>query len=167
LQLVDALNLTRPDILGWSTGGDIGLMLAALQGERVGRVIGLGAEAGSNNTVLPDSPDAWNPANPLTLTQEVGVEAGVRVGLIVGAVGAGARCGVSTARFWKPRTYTLVVRIQLHISLTTDLILPCAKLPGLQMAVLFPPQDPSFQERVCKYAGDVFSMPNGTVQVLS
>lgn len=49
--LVDALNLTKtPDILGWSTGGNIGLILAALHGDRVGKVVALAAMAGSNNT---------------------------------------------------------------------------------------------------------------------
>jgi pimeloyl-ACP methyl ester carboxylesterase len=50
LQLAAALNLSRPDVLGWSTGGDIALILAALHGDKVGRVIGLGAMAGSNHT---------------------------------------------------------------------------------------------------------------------
>ncbi|KAL4434204.1 hypothetical protein ABPG75_000645 [Micractinium tetrahymenae] len=107
LQLVDALDLTRPDILGWSTGGDIALLLAALHGERVGRVIALGAMAGSNHTVLPDMPDVFEPAffNSLSLTQ--------------------------------------------------------------QMAILFPPQDPTFQSRVCQYLGGVTWMPHALTQVNS
>lgn len=50
LLLIDALNLTHPDVLGWSTGGDVALILAALHGDQVGKVVGYGAMAGSNNT---------------------------------------------------------------------------------------------------------------------
>lgn len=50
LQLADALKLTQPDVLGWSSGGDIALVLAAQHGAKVGRVIALAAMAGSNNT---------------------------------------------------------------------------------------------------------------------
>ncbi|KAL4420956.1 hypothetical protein ABPG77_004585 [Micractinium sp. CCAP 211/92] len=107
LQLADALNLTQPDILGWSTGGDIALLLAALHGGRVGRVIALGAMGGGNRTVLPDLPDIFDPASfsRLSLAQ--------------------------------------------------------------QMALLFPPQDLSFQSRVCEYLGAVVWMPNALTQVNS
>lgn len=107
LWLADALNFTRPDILGWSTGGDIALLLAALHGERVGRVVALGAMAGGNHTVLPDLPDVFDPAffGTLSLTQ--------------------------------------------------------------QMAMLFPPQGPAFQGRVCRYLGGVTWMPKALTQVNS
>ncbi len=57
-----------------TAGGDIGLLLAALHGGRVGRLIGIGAMAGSNHTVLPDLPDVFDPASfaNLTQTQQVG-----------------------------------------------------------------------------------------------
>lgn len=57
----------------WSTGGDIALLLAALHGGRVGRVIALGAMGGGNRTVLPDLPDIFDPASfsRLSLTQQV------------------------------------------------------------------------------------------------
>ncbi|GAB4819720.1 hypothetical protein N2152v2_006766 [Parachlorella kessleri] len=63
VQLADALNLTQPDILGWSTGGDIALILAVQHGPRFRRIVGYGAMAGSNNTVLPDWPDIFAPGN--------------------------------------------------------------------------------------------------------
>lgn len=50
-------------------GGDIALLLAALHGPRVGRVLGIGAMAGSKNTVLPDLPDIFNPATFGNLSQ--------------------------------------------------------------------------------------------------
>ena len=50
LLLADALSLDRPDVLGWSSGGNVALMLAALHGDRIGRAVALAAMAGSNHT---------------------------------------------------------------------------------------------------------------------
>ncbi|PRW60265.1 Alpha beta hydrolase fold [Chlorella sorokiniana] len=70
LQLLDALHMSGPvDILGMSTGGDIALLLAALHPERVGRLIGIGAMAGSKYTVLPDLTYIFDPASFANLTQ--------------------------------------------------------------------------------------------------
>lgn len=54
-------------------GGDIALLLAALHGDRMNRLIGIGAMAGSRYTVLPDLPDVFDPASfaNLTLAQQV------------------------------------------------------------------------------------------------
>lgn len=51
--LLDALALERPDVLGWSMGGKIALTLAALHGDKVGKVVAVSADAGSTNTVPP------------------------------------------------------------------------------------------------------------------
>ncbi|GAB4818317.1 hypothetical protein N2152v2_005363 [Parachlorella kessleri] len=62
VQLVEALNLTRPHVFGWSTGGDIAFILGALHGGRFGRLAAMAGMAGSNHTVLPDEPDILSPA---------------------------------------------------------------------------------------------------------
>jgi pimeloyl-ACP methyl ester carboxylesterase len=50
LDLAAALGIARPNILGWSSGGNVGLVLAALHGDRVGKVASLAGMAGGENT---------------------------------------------------------------------------------------------------------------------
>ena len=50
LDLAAALGIERPNILGWSSGGNVGLVLAALHGDRVGKVASLAGMAGGQNT---------------------------------------------------------------------------------------------------------------------
>ena len=50
LDLAAALGIERPNILGWSSGGNVGLVLAAVHGDRVGKVASLAGMAGGENT---------------------------------------------------------------------------------------------------------------------
>lgn len=51
VELIDALGLSRPDILGWSMGGEIALTIAVKHGDKVGKVVAVSADAGSPHTV--------------------------------------------------------------------------------------------------------------------
>lgn len=48
--LADALNIPRFNWVGWSSGGDVGLVLAALHGHRVFKMISHAGVAGGTNT---------------------------------------------------------------------------------------------------------------------
>ncbi|GAB4815611.1 hypothetical protein N2152v2_008067 [Parachlorella kessleri] len=69
LMLTDALEIQQPDILGWSSGGNVGLLLAALHGDRVGRVVSLAGMAGGHNTIVPKMYEMLNPDRSLSLGQ--------------------------------------------------------------------------------------------------
>jgi pimeloyl-ACP methyl ester carboxylesterase len=51
--LIGALELDRPDVLGWSTGGEIGLLLAVRHPENVSSLAITGATPGGPQSVLP------------------------------------------------------------------------------------------------------------------
>jgi pimeloyl-ACP methyl ester carboxylesterase len=51
--LIGALELDRPDVLGWSTGGEIGLLLAIRHPENVSSLAITGATPGGPQSVLP------------------------------------------------------------------------------------------------------------------
>lgn len=51
--LIGRLGLGKPDILGWSMGGEIALAIAALHGDRVRKVIAAAGHAGSRHLVQP------------------------------------------------------------------------------------------------------------------
>jgi pimeloyl-ACP methyl ester carboxylesterase len=48
--LADALGIRRFNWAGWSSGGDVGLVLAALHGDRLGRMVSHAGVAGGKNT---------------------------------------------------------------------------------------------------------------------
>ena len=73
LQLSDALKLDRPNLLGWSSGGNVGLVLAALHGGRIGRVASLAGMAGGKNTVVPPTYELLNPHRQVSLPQVMGL----------------------------------------------------------------------------------------------
>ena len=50
LMLADALNIPRFNWVGWSSGGDVGLVLAALHSRRLGRMVSHAGVAGGKNT---------------------------------------------------------------------------------------------------------------------
>lgn len=54
--LIRALQLRRPDVLGWSMGAEIGLTLSVRHREIIRRLVTTGADTGGRNVVLP-SPD--------------------------------------------------------------------------------------------------------------
>jgi pimeloyl-ACP methyl ester carboxylesterase len=51
--LADALGIKRFNWVGWSSGGDVGLILAALHGPRLGRMVSHAGVAGGKNTGEP------------------------------------------------------------------------------------------------------------------
>lgn len=51
--LIEALGLEKPDVLGWSMGGEIGLTLAEQRPELVGKLVTTGGDAGSRHTKQP------------------------------------------------------------------------------------------------------------------
>lgn len=51
--LIGALGLDRPDVLGWSTGGEIGLLLAIRHPENLSSLAITGASPGGPQSVLP------------------------------------------------------------------------------------------------------------------
>jgi pimeloyl-ACP methyl ester carboxylesterase len=52
-ELIEALGLVRPTLVGWSMGGEIGLTLAERQPSLLGALITTGGDAGSAHTVPP------------------------------------------------------------------------------------------------------------------
>lgn len=51
--LIEALDLRRPTIVGWSMGGEIALTMAARRMPGIGRVVTSGGDAGSRHTIPP------------------------------------------------------------------------------------------------------------------
>lgn len=51
VELIAALGLKKPDVVGWSMGGEIALAMAVRNGDKLGKVIAVSADAGSPNTV--------------------------------------------------------------------------------------------------------------------
>jgi pimeloyl-ACP methyl ester carboxylesterase len=88
-ELIEALGLVKPTLVGWSMGGEIGLTLAERQPTMLGALVTTGGDAGSSHTVPPPPDLIRKLANP---------NAGVNVflELLFPATPAG---GAATARF--------------------------------------------------------------------
>lgn len=55
VELIGALGLVEPDIVGWSMGGEIALTIAIRHGDKVGKVVAISADPGSASAVYaPD-----------------------------------------------------------------------------------------------------------------
>jgi pimeloyl-ACP methyl ester carboxylesterase len=52
-ELIEALGLQRPTLVGWSMGGEIGLTLAEQKPSMLGALVTTGGDAGSSHTVPP------------------------------------------------------------------------------------------------------------------
>jgi pimeloyl-ACP methyl ester carboxylesterase len=52
-QLIEALGLVKPTLVGWSMGGEIGLTLAEQEPSMLGALVTTGGDAGSSHTVPP------------------------------------------------------------------------------------------------------------------
>lgn len=50
-ELIGALGLSKPDIVGWSMGGEIALTIAIKHGDKVNKVVAISADPGSPNAV--------------------------------------------------------------------------------------------------------------------
>jgi len=55
LGLIEALQLSRPDILGYSMGGDVALTLATQHGDQIGAIIAMAASFGGPDAPQPES----------------------------------------------------------------------------------------------------------------
>lgn len=51
VNLITALGLSKPDIVGWSMGGEIALTIAVRHGDKVNKVVAIAADPGSSNAV--------------------------------------------------------------------------------------------------------------------
>ncbi|KAL4431747.1 hypothetical protein ABPG77_002963 [Micractinium sp. CCAP 211/92] len=69
LLLADALGIPQFNWLGWSSGGNTGLVLAALYGDRLHRMASLAGMAGGPNTIVPPAYDMLDPALSLSVGQ--------------------------------------------------------------------------------------------------
>lgn len=88
-QLIEALGLVKPTLVGWSMGGEIGLTLAEQQPSLLGALVTTGGDAGSSHTVPPPPGLVRELADPTT-GDEVFLE------LLFPSTPAG---GAATARF--------------------------------------------------------------------
>ena len=88
-ELIEALGLVKPTLVGWSMGGEIGLTLAEQQPSVLGALVTSGGDAGSSHTVPPPPGLVRRLANPNTGT-------GVFLELLFPPTQAGA---AATARF--------------------------------------------------------------------
>src|ERR1700752_3445403 len=52
-ELIEALGLAKPTLVGWSMGGEIGLTLAEQKPSLLGALVTTGGDAGSSHTVPP------------------------------------------------------------------------------------------------------------------
>jgi pimeloyl-ACP methyl ester carboxylesterase len=88
-ELIEALGLVRPTLVGWSMGGEIGLTLAERKPSMLGALVTTGGDAGSSHTVPPPPGLVRELADPKT-GDEVFLE------LLFPPTAAG---GAATARF--------------------------------------------------------------------
>jgi pimeloyl-ACP methyl ester carboxylesterase len=65
-ELIEALGLVKPTLVGWSMGGEIGLTLAEQQPSVLGALVTTGGDAGSGHTVPPPPGLVRRLANPKT-----------------------------------------------------------------------------------------------------
>jgi len=88
-ELIEALGLVKPTLVGWSMGGEIGLTLAERQPKLLGALVSTGGDAGSSHTVPPPPGLVRELANPKASTS-------VFLDLLFPPTSAG---GAATARF--------------------------------------------------------------------
>jgi pimeloyl-ACP methyl ester carboxylesterase len=88
-ELIEALGLVKPTLVGWSMGGEIGLTLAERQRSLLGALVTTGGDAGSPHTVPPPPGLVRELANPKASTN-------VFLELLFPDTAAG---GAATARF--------------------------------------------------------------------
>jgi pimeloyl-ACP methyl ester carboxylesterase len=88
-ELIEALGLQKPTLVGWSMGGEIGLTLAEQKPSLLGALVTTGGDAGSSNTVPPPPGLVRELANPKASTK-------VFLELLFPPTPAG---GTATARF--------------------------------------------------------------------
>ena len=88
-ELIEALGLAKPTLVGWSMGGEIGLTLAEQEPALLGALVTTGGDAGSSHTVPPPPGLVRELANPKASTK-------VFLELLFPATPAG---GAATARF--------------------------------------------------------------------
>jgi pimeloyl-ACP methyl ester carboxylesterase len=88
-ELIEALGLVKPTLVGWSMGGEIGLTLAEQEPKLLGAMVTSGGDAGSSHTVPPPPGLVRKLANPKTGTN-------VFLELLFPDTAAG---GAATARF--------------------------------------------------------------------
>jgi pimeloyl-ACP methyl ester carboxylesterase len=67
-ELIEALGLVKPTLVGWSMGGEIGLTLAERQRSLLGALVTTGGDAGSSHTVPPPPGLVRELANPKAST---------------------------------------------------------------------------------------------------
>jgi len=68
LKLLEHLHIERADVVGWSDGGIIALDLAAHHGDRVGRIVVIGANYDTAGLVFPTARGGAIPPPPLVYT---------------------------------------------------------------------------------------------------
>jgi pimeloyl-ACP methyl ester carboxylesterase len=90
-ELIEALGLVKPTLVGWSMGGEIGLTLAEQEHSLLGALVTTGGDAGSSHTVPPPPGLVHELANPKASTK-------VFLELLFPDTPAG---GAATARFVK------------------------------------------------------------------
>jgi pimeloyl-ACP methyl ester carboxylesterase len=56
VDLIAALKLKKPDIFGWSMGGEIGLTMAVLFPDKIGKIMSLGGDLGGPTDLAEDAP---------------------------------------------------------------------------------------------------------------
>lgn len=88
-ELIEALGLVKPTLVGWSMGGEIGLTLAEREPSLLGALVTTGGDAGSRHTVPPPPGLVRELANPKASTS-------VFLDLLFPDTPAG---GAATARF--------------------------------------------------------------------
>jgi pimeloyl-ACP methyl ester carboxylesterase len=88
-ELIEALGLVKPTLVGWSMGGEIGLTLAEQKPSMLGALVSTGGDAGSSHTVPPPPGLVRELANPKASTS-------VFLDLLFPPTSAG---GAATARF--------------------------------------------------------------------
>jgi pimeloyl-ACP methyl ester carboxylesterase len=67
-ELIEALGLVKPTLVGWSMGGEIGLTLAEREPSLLGALVTTGGDAGSRHTVPPPPGLVRELANPKAST---------------------------------------------------------------------------------------------------
>lgn len=51
MELIEALGISGPDIVGWCMGGEIALTIAVRHGNKVNKVVAIASDPGSPNAV--------------------------------------------------------------------------------------------------------------------
>ena len=149
----------------------MGLLLAALHGERVNRLVEIGVMAGSSHTVLPDLPEVFEPASfaNLSQTQQVCTR---RAGQAAGS--NALRCAALCCAVLPLLAAGTCVCAALDDAFSNELpqlgqglcrTHPWLARSRMQMAIVFPPQNETdFKQAVCEYVASLLSMPDFMTQ---